>query len=192
MSAETLARSVTDFLAESRDAVALEGGQMLFDFATAKYAVKAENGRCVLHLWSDERNTVRRVLDSEAKPGVLRLTVQRFGQAKPSLLEICRERDRRTPTAKKAARAAYERMLRHILERSFPELTLARLAASTDLEHSFGPVYVRGLLRRGNTAWAVLGVNSEEPQPMIDASLTFGLLWLDYRAFRIGPHPVEP
>jgi len=67
MSAETLARSLADFLAEGRDTVAIEGGQVMFDFATAKYAVKAENGRCVLHLWSEERNAVRRVLDSEAK-----------------------------------------------------------------------------------------------------------------------------
>jgi hypothetical protein len=179
MSAETLACSLADFLAEGRDTVAIEGGQVMFDFATAKYAVKAENGRCVLHLWSEERNAVRRVLDSEAKPGVLRLTVQRFGQTKPVLLELCRERDRRSPTAKKAARAAYERVLRRLLERNFPHLTVARLATSSDLEHSFGPVYTRGLLRRGNTASAVLGVNSQEPQPTIEASLTFGLLWMD-------------
>src|SRR5215470_4673560 len=56
MSVESLARSLTDFLTGARDAVAIEGGQVLFDFATAKYAVKAENGRCVLHLWSDEHN----------------------------------------------------------------------------------------------------------------------------------------
>ena len=178
MSAEALARSLTEFLADARDAVAIEGGQVMFDFATAKYAVKAENGRCVLHLWSEERNAVRRVLDSEPKPGVLRLTVQRFGQSKSLLLEICRERDRRTPTAKKAARAAYERMLHRVLERSFPGFEVARLSTTADLEHSFGPVYARGLLQRGNTAWAVLGVNSQELQPTIDASLTFGLLWL--------------
>jgi len=51
---------------------------------------------------------------------------------------------------------------------------------------------VRGLLRRGNTAWAVLGVNSEEPQPMIDASLTFGLLWLDRMRSDAERTVVEP
>jgi hypothetical protein len=40
---------------------------------------------------------VRRVLEAEVKNEILRLTVQRLGQAKPTKLEICRERDRRTP-----------------------------------------------------------------------------------------------
>lgn len=49
-----------------------------------------------------------------------------------------------------------------------------------DLGHSFGPIYCRGLLRRGRSAFAVLGVNAQGMQPSIDASLTFGLLWLDH------------
>ena len=51
-------------------------------------------------------------------------------------------------------------------------------APAADLERSFGPVYTRGELRRGNSA-AVLGVNAQETQSVIDASVTFGLLWLD-------------
>jgi hypothetical protein len=49
-----------------------------------------------------------------------------------------------------------------------------------DLEKSFGPVYTRGLLRRGQTSFAVLGVNTDEMQSAVDASLTFALLWLDH------------
>ena len=49
---------------------------------------------------------MRRVLEAEVKNEILRLAVQRRGQAKPTKLEICRERDRRTPTAKLAARLA--------------------------------------------------------------------------------------
>jgi hypothetical protein len=157
----------------------LEGGEVIFDFTTAKYAFRAEHGKCLLHLWSEERNTVRRVLDSELKNGVLRLRVQRFGQARPGILEICSDRDRRTPTARKAARAAYQRLLQRVLERSFPGFTPARMTTATDLERSFGPVYTRGELRRSNSAWAVLGVNAQETQGAIDASVTFGLLWLD-------------
>jgi len=48
-----------------------------------------------------------------------------------------------------------------------------------DLEHSFGPIYARGILRQGRTAFAVLGVNQEETQSSIDAALTFAILWLD-------------
>ena len=48
-----------------------------------------------------------------------------------------------------------------------------------DLEQSFGPIYTRGLLRQGQSAFAVLGVNENESQASIDAALTFGILWLD-------------
>ena len=44
---------------------------------------------------------------------------------------------------------------------------------------SFGPIYARGLLRQGQTAFAVLGVNASETQSSIDAALTFAILWLD-------------
>jgi hypothetical protein len=53
------------------------------------------------------------------------------------------------------------------------------LSSSMDLERSFGPIYARGLLRQGQSAWAVLGVNEQETQASIDAALTFGILWLD-------------
>jgi hypothetical protein len=179
MDGDALARSLQEFLAESPEAVVLEGGEVIFDFSTAKYACRAEHGKCLLHLWSEERNTVRRVLDSEMKNGVLRLRVQRFGQGRPNILEICGNRDRRTPTARKTARAAYQRRLQRVLECSFPGFVPARMTTATDLERSFGPVYTRGELRRGNSCWAVLGVNSQETQGAVDASVTFGLLWLD-------------
>jgi hypothetical protein len=168
------------YLAEARDAIVLEDGQTTFDLATARYSVSAEHGKCVLHLWSAERNAVRRVLDAEVKHDVLRLSVQRFGQAKPAKIEICRERDRRTPSARKAARATYQRRLGRMLERSFPDLRVEKLSSAMDLERSFGPIYCRGMMRRGRSAFAVLGVNAQEMQPSIDSALTFGLLWLDH------------
>jgi hypothetical protein len=122
---------------------------------------------------------VRRVIDAEVKNGTLRLAVQRLRQARPTKLEICRERDRRSPSAKKAARASYEQKLRRALERHFPGFAITRLTTGIDLEKSFGPIYARGLLRQGQTAFAVLGVNDSETQPSIDASLTFGILWLE-------------
>jgi hypothetical protein len=119
------------------------------------------------------------VLDAEVKNGTLRLAVQRLGQARPTKLEICRERDRRSPSAKKAARALYEQKLRRALERQFPGFAVARLTSGVDLEKSFGPIYARGVIRAGQSAFAVLGVNGSETQSSIDAALTFGILWLD-------------
>ncbi len=98
-----------EFLAEAAGAVVLEDGAVAFDLARAKYSISGEYNKCLLHLWSAERNTVRRVLEAEVKNGTLRLAVQRLGQARPTKLEICRERDRRSPTAKKVARISYER-----------------------------------------------------------------------------------
>src|SRR5579862_8006547 len=179
MNPEMLARTLDEFLGEASGAVVLEDGAVAFDLAEAKYSISGEHNKCLLHLWSAERNAVRRVLDAEVKNGALRLAVQRLGQARPTKLEICRERDRRSPTAKKAARAAYEAKLRRALERHFPGFAISRLTSGVDLEKSFGPIYARGVLTRGQTAFAVLGVNRSETQSSIDASLTFGILWMD-------------
>jgi hypothetical protein len=179
MTPEILSRAVADFLAEASGAVVLEDGAVAFDLAQSKYSISGEHNKCLLHLWSAERNAVRRVLDAEVKNGALRLAVQRLGQARPTKLEICRERDRRSPTAKKAARTAYEAKLRRALERHFPGFAISRLTSGVDLEKSFGPIYARGVLTRGQTGFGVLGVNGSETQSSIDASLTFGILWMD-------------
>ncbi|HVO80938.1 MAG TPA: hypothetical protein VMT28_09410 [Terriglobales bacterium] len=192
MTSEALVRTVEEFLGASHDAVVIENGAVAFDLASAKYAVSGEHNKCVLHLWSAERNVVRRVLEAEVRNEVLRLAVQRLGQTKPIKLEICRERDRRTPTAKKAARTAYQHKLQRVLERRFAGFKVAQLTSAVDLERSFGPIYARGLLRQGQSAFAVFGVNGQETQASIDAALTFGILWLDAcREAQAGKAAVE-
>jgi hypothetical protein len=183
---ELLSRTVQEFLAEAAGAIVLEDGAVAFDLGQTKYSISGEHDKCLLHLWSAERNTVRRVLEAEVKNGTLRLAVQRLGQARPTKLEICRERDRRSPTAKRAARISYEAKLRRALERHFPGFAITRLTTAVDLEKSFGPIYARGVLRQGQTAFAVLGVNASETQASVDAALTFGILWLD--VCRENPH----
>jgi len=180
MTLELLARSLYEFLAASPGALVIEDGQVLFDLATAQYSISSEKGRCLLHLWSEERNLVREVVDLETKNGLLALSVRRFAQARPVKLEICRDRDRRAPTVQKAARARYARLLERVLRRQMPDWQLdkGRLSTTMDLEQSFSPVYARGLLRKGRSAFAVLGVNQQETQAAVDASLTFALLWL--------------
>src|SRR5580700_11064672 len=152
MTPEMLERTVADFLAEAAGAVVLEDGALAFDLAQARYSISGEYNKCLLHLWSAERNTVRRVLDAEVKHGSLKLMVQRLGQARPSKLEICRERDRRTPSARKVARASYEQKLRRALERHYPGYTVVRLTSGVDLGKSFGPIYARAILRKGQSA----------------------------------------
>src|SRR6202790_3694698 len=176
---DLLTRTVQEFLSEASGAVVLEDGAVAFDLGQARYSISGDYNKCLLHLWSPERNTVRRVLDAEVKNGILKLAVQRLGQSRPSKLEICREHDRRSPSAKKAARTHYEPKLSRALDRHFPGFTVARLTTAIDLEKSFGPIYARGLLRKGQSAFAVLGVNASETQASVDAALTFGILWLE-------------
>jgi hypothetical protein len=179
MTAESLSRVMEEFLGGSRHAVVLEDGARIFDLADSKYSVSGEYNKCLLHLWSAERNVVRRILDSEVRNGSLRLMVQKLGQSRPSKLAICKGHDHRTPTGRKAARSVYQQHLRRALERNFSDFTLTKLSNAMDLERSFGPIYARGVLRQGRTAFAVLGVNQQETQSSIDAALTFAILWLD-------------
>lgn len=192
MTTEALASALEGFLSGIRGAVVIEDGAVMFDLGHAKYSVSGETNKCLLHLWSEERSVVRRVLDVESKGESLRVTVQRMGQLRPSKLEICRERDPRTTWARRKSRASYQHILGRVLGKSFPELTLAHLSNAVDLERSFGPIYSRGLLKRGQSGFAVLGVNGQEPQASIDAALTFGILWLDVcRAAQAGKLVVE-
>ncbi len=180
MAPDQLSTAIEQYLDGCAHAVVIEDGAVVFDLERARYSVSGSGPKCVLHLWSDERNAVRRVLDAELKDGMLRLSVLKFGQTRPSRLDFCRERDRRSVSAKKGARAAYQAKLRRVLLREFAGWKLDRITNDMDLERSFGPVYTRALLRRGQSAFAVLGVNAQETQASIDAALTFGILWMDY------------
>ena len=179
MTPDQLTRTLEDFLANAQNAIILEDNTVLFDLAQSKYSISGEHNKCLLHVWSSERNVVRRVLEAEIKNETLRLAVQRLGQSRPSKLEIFRQRDRRTPTAKRLARLSYQHVLQRALQRWFPSFHAAPLRTSMDLERSFGPIYSRGLLQQGQSAFAVLGVNALETQASIDAALTFAILWLD-------------
>ena len=179
MTPEQLAKVLEDFLAAAQNAVIIEENDVLFDLAQSKFSISGEHNKCLLHVWSAERNVVRRVIEAEVRNETLRLAVQRLGQSKPSRLEICRERDRRTPTAQKLARLAYQHVLQRALQRHFPAFTADPLKTTMDLEHSFSPVYSRGTIRQGQSAFAIMGVNAQETQSSIDAALTFAILWLD-------------
>jgi len=178
-----LAASVTAYLAEHPAAAVLEDGQVLFDLRLARYSVAESHGRCILQLWSEERNLVRSVVAAEQRAGSLRLMTRKMGAPKPIALDLVPSSDRRTPTARDAARRQYLRLLERVLTRAFPDWKADGFRAATDLEHSFGPAYARGQLLRGgkgNTAEAVIGVGADESSAMIDGVLTLGLLWLDY------------
>lgn len=177
---EMIAAALESFLAEHPRAVVLEDGRAIFEMREAKYRLATEHGRCTLHLWSEERNLVRRVSAAVMRNTVLRLSTHRFGQTKPQTLELVPDRDRRTPSARETTRVRYLRVLERVLARAFPEWKIDGLRTAMDLEKSFGPAYARGSLMKGQHAWAVIAVNEEETPAIIDGILTVGILWLDH------------
>src|SRR5260221_8308173 len=108
MTQDSLSQMLSDFLDGAHAAVVVEDGAIAFDLAEAKYSVSGEYHKCLLHLWSSERNFVRRVLDGEVKATMLRLEGQRMGQNRPPRLHLCRDRDRPSPAPRPAARAAHQ------------------------------------------------------------------------------------
>jgi hypothetical protein len=175
-----LARLLEQFFADHPRAALLEDGRLLFEMATAHYSISAEHGRCVLHLWSEERNMVRTVVGLEPRKETLRIRVRHLGTQRPQSLEVVRDREQRTPATRELSRTRYLRLLERLLTRHFNEYKLESLHSAMDLEHSFGPAYARGLLVRGQQSWAFIGVNAEEAQATIDGVLTLGILWLAY------------
>jgi hypothetical protein len=178
--AARLAQQIEDFLLRHPAAAFLEDGRVLFDMRTARYSTKDSHGRCLLELWSDERNLVRTVIEVHERATGLRIMTRRMGATKPQALELVASSDRRTPTARDAARRSYQRLLERALSRHFIGAKVDGLRSAMDLEHSFGPAYVRGRLLKGAAADAVIGVGECESGAMVDGILTLGVLWLDY------------
>jgi hypothetical protein len=179
-SAEQLAHSLEAFLADHPAAAILEDGGVLFDMRQAHYAVSEAHSRCVLQLWSEERNLIRTVTGMEQRAHALRILTRRMGESRPKTLELVPTSDRRTPTAREAQRRSYQRLLERVLARKFVGAKVDGFRSAMDLEHSFGPAYIRGRLLRGTAAEAVIGVGAAESGPLIDGVLTLGVLWLDY------------
>jgi hypothetical protein len=175
-----LVRSVETYLADHPGAALLEDGCVLFDMRIAHYSVTEAHGRCLLQLWSEERNLVRTVVAVQERAQCLRLVTRRMGAAKAQALELAPTSDRRTPTAREAARRNYQRLLERVLTRNFIGAKTDGFRSAMDLEHSFGPAYVRGRLLKGTAAEAVIGVSEAESAAMVDGILTLGILWLDY------------
>jgi hypothetical protein len=114
-----LAAAIEDYLAAHAEAAVLEEGRVAFDMRTARYSVTEQHGRCLLQLWSEERNLIRTVVGIDQRKGCLRLATRRMGAPKPQLIELVPTNERRTPTARDAARKQYQRLLERVLTRQF-------------------------------------------------------------------------
>jgi hypothetical protein len=175
-----IAQIIESYLADHPAAALLEDGRAAFDMRTARYSVGEAHGRCLLQLWSEERNMVRTVVEVKERAQCLRLVTRRMGAAKPQTLELVPTSDRRTPTTRDTARRNYMRLLDRVLSRQCIGAKVDGMRTAMDLEHSFGPAYARGRLFKGSAADAIIGVGESESASTIDGALTLGILWLDY------------
>jgi hypothetical protein len=180
MDAGRMAEALTSYLQQHPEAALLEDGRVLFDLRRARYAVSEAHGRCLLQFWSDEQNLLRTVVGLEERAQCLRVATRRMGVARPQTLELVPNHQKRTPTTRESGRKNYLRLLERVLARNFVGAKLEGFRSAMDLEHSFGPAYVRGRIAQGPAASAVIGVSSAESAAIIDGILTLGLLWLDY------------
>ncbi len=179
-SAAQLVQILEEYLASHPAAALLEDGRVLFDMRLARYSITESHGRCLVQFWSEERNLMRTVVEIQNRAQCLRVITRRMGASKPQALELVPNSDRRTPTARDSARRNYQRLLERVLTRAFLGAKVDGLRSAMDLEHSFGPAYIRGRLLRGTAAEAIIGVSEAESTSTIDGILTLGILWLDY------------
>lgn len=179
-SPQQMAEVITRFFNAHPGGAVLEDGKALFELAKTQCRAAAEHDRCVLQLWSGDRNLVRTVLTVAERNGTLRLGTKRFGQTGSQALTLVSELERSEPRRKEPARQAYLRLLQRVLSREFADWQCDGFRVAMDLERSFGPAYTRGSLVRGNEAWAVIGVGAAESQSIVDGVLTLGVLWLHH------------
>lgn len=167
-----------------------EDGRLVPEPGTMRFEVRSQAGRTRLHLWSESRTLVRtvaRVVDRAS--GHLVLAVERFGKAKPGRLEFVAAA--RPAGRGRTGRGAFLEDFRKLLIAQFPDERIESLTVAPDLEHSFSRCYARGVLSRGQRAWAVMGAGPDEDQATVDAMLAFALIWLDWTRSRAGRSAVH-
>jgi len=143
------ATKVEEFLRADRTREITEDGELLFDLQHTEFRMEESQGRLLLHLWSPERNWVRRIVGlAEQDDAALVLHVERFGRARPGKLVVARPRRRRKQAGDRSSeRRMFAAWLRRLLEREFPRSALEGLTTSPDLTRSFSGLYARARLR---------------------------------------------
>jgi hypothetical protein len=167
-----------------------EDGHWLAELSDLHYELKCDGKNSLVHLWSDERNLVRRILRVlEYSPQRIVFEVRRFGRNRPSRLEFLSTDGARTPSrvSVETFRARFSRTLAE----NFPDANVESLTGSPDLEHSLSGLYVRGVMAEGRHGWAVLAAPPGSSAATVAGALTFGLLWLDWSRERATRRPIE-
>ena len=175
---EELVHRIAAFIAAARSPALIEPGEEPIALAEGGYAVEVRRGSVWIEAWSEGRNLVRKAVGwREAPPGVLELEVEKFGKRRGKVALVDQERPRGAVAGQRARREVFREQFRRMVRRQFPGWRLDELTTGADLEHSLSPAYPRGLLRRGQAAWAAIGAADGS---VAGGALSFGILWLDY------------
>lgn len=183
---ENLRARIEAFLAADTRREITEDGELLFDLRHTRFRLEEAHGKLLLHLWSPERNWVRRVVGiARETSDRLEVEVERFGQARPGKLVVAAPPRRPSHEHGRAtARRKYSAWLRRLLKREFPRAHLEGMSTAPDLMRSFSGVYTRARLGEGQRWWAIMGMNAGEGAAAGDGLLTYALVWLDWNRRR--------
>ncbi len=170
--------AILRFLAAARRPAALEPGSEPILLAADTYSLELSGNRLILQAWDDKHNLARRITSviSEST-GHLDVAIEKFGKRLGSLAFVDLAKPKAAGFTRRASRQNYAEQFRRSLLRQFPGWTIEQLSSEADLQRSLSPSYPRALLRKGLSAWAVIGAGPDALDP--DGALTFGLIWLD-------------
>jgi hypothetical protein len=173
-------KSIEEYLADHPAAAVLEDGRV-----SVRYAHGALRGERAA--WALPAAVVERRAQPDAHGGgvqeraqCLRLTTRRMGAAKPQALELVPTSDRRTPTAREAARRNYQRLLERALTRQFYRIEGGRAAVGDGPGAQLWPgVCARAAAARDGCGCGDWGGRGGVGG-VADGVLTLGILWLDH------------
>jgi hypothetical protein len=171
--------AIRQFLSGCREPVLVEPGEEPIPLEVDRYTIEPRGDSCVFHAWNESGNLVRRVtaIVRESR-GKIELRARRFGSGEVALTLMDAAR-RSASLQRSAGPLQFRETLRRIIARNFGDWELGHLTTSADLEHSLSGLYARGVLRRGQQAWAVIGASAELGSAVCDQILSFGLIWLE-------------
>ena len=176
---DNMRQAIETFVATAAEPAVLEPGEPMILLRKDHYALAQRGQRLTLEAWDDERNLVRRVVRIERQTrGRMTLAVEKFARREGTLDLIDRARAANFELQRKSARSIFRERMRLFLAREFAGWKIVELTCEADLEHSLSPAFPRAFLRRGGCGWAAIGSGPECED--VAASLSFGLIWLEY------------
>lgn len=180
-SLEALKEKIELFLLALHHPVLTDPGREVVDLSASHYSLTTEYNKLLCHVWNDQTNLVRQITSIKKETADrMELQFQKFGKGPPGTLILAESRAGPAQLDRRSGRARYAQRLRRFLAQLFPPWKVAQLTSETALEHSFSGRYTRGLLARGQQAWAVIGTGEQEDASAAEGILTYGLIWLDW------------